>query len=201
MADVAQAMGVRYVDGNAGFVKHLIYDDTGKCTGVRCADGAETFADIVLVAAGAATAGLMDMTGQLVAKGHTVGHIQLTPSEVEKTGGRTPTERLHQFAPKLADRAWFEIRIGWDADAPEFHFLISPHPKHAGLQLAAGGSARGFKFMPVIESYIADMLESKLDPVTARKWIWRLGAEEAPNPHLMPLLDLNTLPEVAKVES
>lgn len=254
MADAAQAMGVRYVVGDAGFVKGLVYDDIGKCIGVRCADESESLADIVVLAAGAATGGLLDMKGQLVAKGHTVGHIQLTPSEVEKyksvpivdhfEGGiifppqkdgiiklgsvnfvtnfdpiihpdtslpryrsDNPTDGipkpiedhlrswLRQLAPELADRAWFKTRICWDADTPDFHFLISPHPKHAGLYLAAGGSAHGFKFMPVIGSYIVDMLEGKLDPITARKWSWRPGAEEAPNPHPMPLIDLNTLPE------
>ncbi|KAK5125236.1 hypothetical protein LTR85_000912 [Meristemomyces frigidus] len=254
MADAAQTMGVKYVDGNAGFVKALMYDDTGRCTGVRCADGDESFADVVLVAAGAATDGLIDMKGQLVAKGHTVGHIQLTPSDVQKyrsvpivdhfEGGimfppqedgiiklgsvsfvtnvdpashpatslpryrcDNPTDGvprpiedhlrswLRQLAPELADRAWFETRICWDADTPDFHFLISPHPEHAGLHLAAGGSAHGFKFMPAIGNYVVDMLESKLDPVTARKWSWRPGAEQVPNPHPMPLLDLNTLPE------
>lgn len=35
-------------------------------------------------AAGAAAAGLLDMKGQLVAEGHTVGHIHLSPEEVEK---------------------------------------------------------------------------------------------------------------------
>jgi sarcosine oxidase / L-pipecolate oxidase len=260
MADAAQGMGVKYIHGDRGFVQSLLYDDEGKCIGVKSADASQTFADIVLVAAGAAAGNIMDMEGQLVAKGHTVGHIQLTPEEVERyksmpivdhfEGGilfppqedglikigavsfvtnydpvshphtSLPRYRcdnasddipkpiedqlrswLRELAPELADRVWFETRICWDADTPDFHFLISPHPQHSGLHLAVGGSAHGFKFMPVIGKYVVDMLEGQLTPETAETWRWRPGAKEAMNPHPMPLLDLNTLPEWRKPQA
>lgn len=80
----------------------------------------------------------------------------------------------------------------------DYNFIVGSHPEHERLKLAVGGSAHGFKFLPVIGKYIVDMLEGKLDPETERKWRWRPGAkleQEEANPHPNPLLDLNTLPE------
>lgn len=78
---------------------------------------------------------------------------------------------------------------------PDYNFLIGSHPSHDGLKLAVGGSAHGFKFMPVIGKYIVDMLEDKLDEEMARKWKWRPDATlSGANPHPTPLLDLNGIP-------
>lgn len=84
MAKEASKAGAEYIYGDVGYAKQLLFDSNGSCVGARCADGSTYFADLVVLAAGAAAAGLLDMKGQLVAKGHTVGHIQLTPEEVEK---------------------------------------------------------------------------------------------------------------------
>lgn len=110
---------------------------------------------------------------------------------------------LRELAPALADREWFETRICWDADMADYNFLIGSHPEHSGLKLAVGGSAHGFKFLPVIGKYIVQMLEGKLEPEIEKKWKWRPGAKleqgEA-NPHPNPLLDLNALPEWRETE-
>ncbi|KAH9820933.1 putative sarcosine oxidase [Teratosphaeria destructans] len=254
MAEAAKAMGVGYIVGDSGFVTNILYDESGHAIGAESADGTFHKADLVLVAAGAAAASILNFEGQLVAKGHTVGHIQFTPSEIEKykslpivdhfeggiifppqedgiikigavhfvtnydpashpnislpryrcdhkaDGIPKPIEShlrswLRQLAPELADRPWFETRVCWDADTPDFHFLISPHPKHGGLHMAVGGSAHGFKFMPVIGNYVVDSLEGRLDADTARKWRWRPNAPATPNPHPASLLDLNALSE------
>ncbi|KAF2159444.1 hypothetical protein M409DRAFT_30062 [Zasmidium cellare ATCC 36951] len=254
MADAAEKAGVRYITGADGHVVRLLFEDAAKCVGAKSANGTSHFADEIILAAGAAAASILDMKGQLAAKGHTVGHIQLRPDEVEKyaampivdhlEGGilfppqedgiikigavnfvtnYAPTHPtlslpryrsdnpqddipkpiedhlrnwLRELAPVLADRKWFETRICWDADMADYNFLIGSHPEHAGLKLAVGGSAHGFKFLPVIGKYIAQMLEGKLSPEIERKWKWRPGAKleqgEA-NPHPNPLLDLNSL--------
>lgn len=83
MAHAAQQNGVAYISGDAGRVVQLLFDEKAACIGAKGVSGASYFADIVILAAGAAAASLLDMKGQLVAKGHTVGHIQLTPQEVE----------------------------------------------------------------------------------------------------------------------
>ncbi|CAK3973549.1 fructosyl amino acid oxidase [Lecanosticta acicola] len=255
MADAAQARRVKYVTGTAGHVVRFLFDESGRCIGVKCVDGTQHFADENILAAGAAAASILDMKGQLVAKGHTVGHIQLEPHEVQKyaampvvdhlEGGilfppqedgiikigavnfvtnysashpdtslpryrsdhpadtiPIPIERqlrnwMRELAPELAERPWVETRICWDADMPDYHFLISAHPEHPGLKLAVGGSAHGFKFLPVIGKYVVQMIEGTLDEESARKWKWRPGAKMAEgeiDPHPTPLLDLEDVP-------
>lgn len=84
MARKAQEGGVKYISGSSGQVTQLLFDENSSCIGARCADGSAYFADAVILAAGAAAASLLDLEGQLVAKGHTVGHIQLSKEEAER---------------------------------------------------------------------------------------------------------------------
>lgn len=84
MADTAQKKGVKYITGSAGHVSNLLFNDNGKCMGAKTVHGSTHLADEIILAAGAAAASILDMKSQLVAKGHTVGHIQLEPDEVEK---------------------------------------------------------------------------------------------------------------------
>jgi sarcosine oxidase / L-pipecolate oxidase len=101
---------------------------------------------------------------------------------------------MREFVPELADREWCETRICWDADMPDYHFLIDKHPEHPGLQLAVGGSAHGFKFLPVVGKYIVDAIEGRLDEETRGKWRWRPGAGIAgPTPHPAPLIELSEI--------
>lgn len=84
MAREAMKAGVKYISGNPGYAKQLLYDEKRACIGVKCADGTAYFGSQVILAAGAAAGTLLDLEGQIVAKGHAVGHIQLTPDEVEE---------------------------------------------------------------------------------------------------------------------
>jgi sarcosine oxidase len=40
---------------------------------------------------------------------------------------------------------------------PDQHFVISPHPGHANVMVAAGFSGHGFKFVPVVGEILADL--------------------------------------------
>ncbi|KAL4797585.1 FAD dependent oxidoreductase [Aspergillus venezuelensis] len=255
MAREAMRMGVKYVSGDAGYAKTLLYDEAGACVGVRTADGTAYFAEEIIVAVGAAAGTLLDLKGQIVAKGHAVGHIQLTKEEVENykhmpildhleggilfppqedgimkigavhfvtnyakslKGVSLPRYRsdnpmdgipasvearlrkwMETCVPELAHRKWFETRICWDGDMADYHFLITPHPSHKNLKLAIGGSAHGFKFLPVLGKYIAEMMEGTLDPEIAKKWKWRPGlgvSDFSTNPHPFKPEDLNDMP-------
>ncbi|KAJ5249084.1 hypothetical protein N7468_000535 [Penicillium chermesinum] len=255
MAQEAMKSGVKYISGGSGHAMQLLYDENHACIGVKCADGSTYFASQIVLAAGAAAGGLLDLQGQIVAHGHTIGHIQLTPEEVEKyknmpiidhlEGGilfppqedgimkigaihfvtnyapllngislpryRSDNPRdgipqeiearlrkwMESFVPDLAHREWFETRICWDGDMPDYNFLITPHPSHKNLKIAIGGSAHGFKFLPVLGKYIVEMMEGSLDPTIAQKWKWRPGvapADHTTNPHREVSLDLNALP-------
>jgi sarcosine oxidase/L-pipecolate oxidase len=113
------------------------------------------------------------------------------PLEIEATMRRN----LRRVLPELADRPFCYTRLCWDADTSDRHFLVTPHPTHGKLFLAAGGSAHGFKFLPVVGKYVADMLEGKLDPEIARQWKWRAGQKvTAKNlAHMDPELKLKDL--------
>jgi sarcosine oxidase / L-pipecolate oxidase len=256
MALEAQSRGVEYISGDKGYVKQLLFSKSGECTGVVTHDGSTYAADIVVLAAGAWTPSLLDMEGQLTAKGHSVAHIQLSPAETahyssfpimdnlelgyffppqddgifkmahsnfiintatDKTSGiktsiphtfiQSPNDdlpleieaqmrrNLRRVLPELADRPFCYTRLCWDADTADRHFLVTPHPKHTKLYLATGGSAHGFKFLPVLGNYVADMLEGKLDPEIERQWQWRAGQKVNAKDlaHLDPEVELEDL--------
>jgi sarcosine oxidase / L-pipecolate oxidase len=84
VAKAAMNRGVNYISGAAGHVSCLLYDEHGRCIGARCRDGSAHYADNVVLAAGAYSPALLDLKGQLIAKGHSVGHIKLTKEEAKK---------------------------------------------------------------------------------------------------------------------
>ncbi|RCI17387.1 hypothetical protein L249_2674 [Ophiocordyceps polyrhachis-furcata BCC 54312] len=65
-----------------------------------------------------------------------------------------------------------QYRMCWDASTPTHDFLITPHPHCQGLYLATGGSFHGWKFLPVIGDYVADMMQGCLDEDYAARWAW-----------------------------
>jgi sarcosine oxidase/L-pipecolate oxidase len=60
MATAAQANGVQYISGDAGYVQSLIYDKSGKCTGAVTKTSQVYFADMVILCTGASTAALVE---------------------------------------------------------------------------------------------------------------------------------------------
>ena len=47
--------------------------------------------------------------------------------------------------------------------SPDGHFFIDHHPGFSNVVFAAGLSGHGFKFAPVLGSYLVDLLEGKQD--------------------------------------
>ncbi|KAJ6445406.1 alpha-N-acetylglucosaminidase [Purpureocillium lavendulum] len=86
-------------------------------------------------------------------------------------------QRIKQFLsetmPHLADRPLVHARICWCADTRDRGFLITYHPSHPSLVIAAGDSGHGFAHIPSIGGYISDCLEGKLEERFARQWRWR----------------------------
>ncbi|OJI97989.1 hypothetical protein ASPVEDRAFT_79660 [Aspergillus versicolor CBS 583.65] len=94
--------------------------------------------------------------------------------------------------PELADQEWVSARICWDGDTKDINFRICPLPNTKNLYIGTGGSGHGFKFMPIIGKYIADMLEGKLDKEYEELWKWRFGAtpvKTGKEPHPWPQRD------------
>jgi glycine/D-amino acid oxidase-like deaminating enzyme len=80
-----------------------------------------------------------------------------------------------------ADIEFENYRVCWDLSSRDEHFVIGPVGGDAaggtagaveGLFMATAGSFHGYKFLPVIGKYVAQMLEGTLDERLARKWAW-----------------------------
>lgn len=82
-----------------------------------------------------------------------------------------------------------------DALAGDLNFRVCPYPKKKNLFIATLGSNHGFKFLPVIGKYVANMLEGKLDPEYEALWAWKHGKVPADfqDPHPYPARDLTQL--------
>ncbi|KAK2012236.1 FAD dependent oxidoreductase [Colletotrichum eremochloae] len=82
LAAKVQALGrVKFVSGTA---THLNYGpDRRTVTGATLDNGEVLSADLVIVAAGAWTGRLIDLSGQAIATGQAVGYIDITPAELE----------------------------------------------------------------------------------------------------------------------
>ncbi|KAI1078932.1 putative fructosyl amino acid protein [Whalleya microplaca] len=79
---VAGTGRVAFVNGTA---EVLLTDDArGRVTGARLADGATLEAELVVAAAGAWTAALVDLADQVVATGQVLGYLDITSEEQER---------------------------------------------------------------------------------------------------------------------
>ncbi|KKY30671.1 putative fructosyl amino acid oxidase [Diaporthe ampelina] len=204
MAREAEKNGVKYVCGRSGTAVRLIYDDTnGTCTGVLTADGSTHTADLVILANGAQIPMLIEARDEVEASGSAVAVIELTPEEAEKYKDipiiddfdqavgfsdrphdgipdeidKELRDFLHDMAPDLANKPWVTTRMCWDGVSKDINFRICPHPNAKNLYVATVGSLHGFKFLPIIGKYVADMLEGKLSPGYTELWSWKMGEE------------------------
>jgi sarcosine oxidase len=76
--------------------------------------------------------------------------------EVRPQDEQSIRERLENTLPSLAGRL-LRAETCLYTMTPDEHFLISAHPQHANVTLAAGFSGHGFKFAPVIGEVLADL--------------------------------------------
>lgn len=250
----------------------------GQYTGVRLTTGETISADLTILAAGAWTPSLFDLSQHCVATGQVIAYLQITPEEqtylektpvvinfsrgtfvippqnnelkiarhgfgyrnpepvhqsisskqvsVPKTDSEIPLEAdialraaLKEFFPltasttpptsssttspidnntaypvslgTLASRPWSKTRVCWYTDTPTGNFLITYPPlptsssssaPNTSLFLATGGSGHGYKFLPILGTYIVDAIERNLDPEFDALWKWEahlnVGGEE-----------------------
>ena len=99
--------------------------------------------------------------------------VPLAKNEVPMASERRMRDLLREIMPHLAGRPLVHARVCWCADTPNRAFLITYHPTHASLVVAAGDSGHGFMHIPSIGGFIADCLEGKLDERFAKSWRWR----------------------------
>ncbi|KAK6083693.1 L-saccharopine oxidase 3 [Seiridium cupressi] len=80
---------------------------------------------------------------------------------------------LRGTAPQLAERALLRPRLCWDADTPDRLFLLSRHPRHPSLFVAAGGSGNGFVCSPAVGVLVADLIEGHVEDRLQKALGWR----------------------------
>lgn len=82
-----------------------------------------------------------------------------------------------------------------DGMATDLNFRICPFPETKNLFIATAGSNHGFKFLPVIGQYVADMLEGKLGQEWVDLWKWKYGKipDNFQNTYPWPVRDLSEL--------
>ena len=82
-----------------------------------------------------------------------------------------------------------------DGMAPDLNFRICQYPKAKNLFIATVGSNHGFKFLPVIGKYVADLVEGKLGQEWVDLWKWKFGLkpDNFQDPHPYPTRDLSEL--------
>jgi glycine/D-amino acid oxidase-like deaminating enzyme len=86
-------------------------------------------------------------------------------------------EFLRETFPSLADAPVAATRVCLYCDTFDTSFWIDRDPGHPGLIVAAGDSGHGFKFAPVLGGLIADVVEGRSNPWTAR-YRWRDRADQ-----------------------
>ncbi|KAL7622400.1 hypothetical protein AAE478_007905 [Parahypoxylon ruwenzoriense] len=84
-------------------------------------------------------------------------------------------------------------RLCWDLSTPDEDWIISPHPASKNLYIAAGGSFHGFKFLPIIGKYVAQMIHGELPEEHARRWAWDRKMTPVVTPYT-PRGDLRDVP-------
>ncbi|KAF6819859.1 fructosyl amino acid oxidase [Colletotrichum plurivorum] len=254
MADAARAQGVKYVTGDSGYIKKLLYDSDGTCKGAVAADGTVHEAEIVVLATGANTAALVEASKEVVAQTSVICVMKLEPHEIEKykdipiiddfeqgiifppddngliklcsvrlitnyqnnkVAGASVLHSLgdypddgcpkevedemrsfvREIIPELADRPFISTKLCWDGIASDLNFRVCPYPGTRNLFVATVGSNHGFKFLPIIGKYVANMLEGSLGKDLQELWAWKNGQvpEGTQDPHPWPRRDLSDL--------
>ncbi|KAG7286625.1 hypothetical protein NEMBOFW57_008936 [Staphylotrichum longicolle] len=184
---VQQTGRVNFVPGTVVSLEH----NNTTVTGAKLSDGRVLSADLVVVAAGAWTGGLVDLAGQALATGQVLGYLDITEEEQSKLANMPvilnlstglfiipPTDR----ALKLARHAYGYInptRLCWYSDTPTGDFLIDYHPNWRGLFVATGDSGHAFKFLPVIGDRIVDCIRGECPVAFRGKWGWKVTETEA----------------------
>lgn len=99
--------------------------------------------------------------------------VPVAKHEVPASSERRMREFLREVMPHLAERPFTFARMCWCADTPNRAFLITYHPRHPSLVVAAGDSGHGFMHIPSIGGFIVDCMEGKLNAKFAKSWRWR----------------------------
>ncbi|KAI1419213.1 FAD-dependent oxidoreductase [Xylaria sp. FL1777] len=97
------------------------------------------------------------------------------PTDTQPTHGYQQTQSLLKFIlPGLAGVEVDSSRLCWDAEAFDYHWIISRHPSSPkSLFIATGGSGHSFKNIVHIGRFVQQLLEDSLEESLIEAWRWR----------------------------
>lgn len=81
-------------------------------------------------------------------------------------------ENMKEIMPSLASRPFDRTKLCWLTQTTTANFLIDNHPDLKNVVLATGGSAHGWKFVPILGDKVTDFIEGKLDDTLKKMWSW-----------------------------
>ncbi|MGH3090179.1 MAG: N-methyl-L-tryptophan oxidase [Rubrobacteraceae bacterium] len=103
--------------------------------------------------------GVPDAPGAVKAAFHYVGE-DCDPDTLEREVGEEEVSKirsyLERYVPDLAGRR-VESKACMYTNTPDSHFVISQHPAHPQVSVAAGFSGHGYKFCGVVGEILADL--------------------------------------------
>lgn len=83
---------------------------------------------------------------------------------------------LDTYMPEVGEAGidiWMS-RVCWYTDSFDNHFVVDRVPGKEGVMVATGGSGHGFKFLPNVGKWVADIMEGKgMERDLVKCWRWR----------------------------
>lgn len=107
-------------------------------------------------------------------------------------------ENLKEILPPLSNRPFDRTKVCWLTQTKSANFLVDYHPELEGVMMVTGGSAHGWKFVPVIGDKVVDYLEGKLSAELQDLWSWNEKLRATVDSGSAPRMD-GVAPEMSTV--
>ncbi|KAJ7594956.1 FAD dependent oxidoreductase [Mycena floridula] len=110
---------------------------------------------------------------------------------IPKAAAKEIRDRLRYFYPGLAAHPFVKTRLCWYNDTLDDHWIIGYHPQDRGLVFCTGGSGHAYKFLPVIGSLAAKLIQGTLEPELVNKFAMDRKFEIIPKARSGELSEIN----------